>query len=211
MKTLDTEALADARALAEHNRSVRRRRQALLKHALLILGAVGMLYPLLWMISSSFKPENRIFNELGLWPGTFDIANYVKGWTALRVSFAVFFGNSFLIAALAVVGNLAACSLTAFAFARLEFRFKRFWFALMLGTLMLPYHVTLVPQYVLFLEPRLGQHHPPPRRPQVPRHRRLLRLPHGPVLPGHPPRARRGGDAWTAAGRSGSTGGSCCR
>ena len=44
-----------------------------------------------------------------------------------------------------------ACSLTAYAFARLEFRLKWFWFALMLGTLMLPYHVTLVPQYVLFL------------------------------------------------------------
>ena len=55
------------------------------------------------------------------------------------------------IAALAVIGNLLACSLTAFAFARLEFRFKWFWFALMIGTLMLPYHVTLVPQYILFL------------------------------------------------------------
>ena len=50
-----------------------------------------------------------------------------------------------------MIGNLIACSLTAFAFARLEFRFKWFWFALMMGTLMLPYHVTLVPQYILFL------------------------------------------------------------
>ena len=49
-----------------------------------------------------------------------------------------------------MIGNLAACSLTAYAFARLDFRFKRIWFALMLGTLMLPYHVTLVPQYILF-------------------------------------------------------------
>ena len=57
-----------------------------------------------------------------------------------------------------MIGNLAACSLTAFAFARLDFRFKKFWFALMLGTLMLPYHVTLVPQYVLFLQLRLGEH-----------------------------------------------------
>ena len=50
-----------------------------------------------------------------------------------------------------MVGNLLACSLAAFAFARLNFRLKWLWFALMLGTLMLPYHVTLVPQYILFL------------------------------------------------------------
>ena len=68
------------------------------------------------------------------------------------MSFTTFYWNSFLIAGLAVVGNLIACSLTAFAFARLDFRFKRFWFALMLGTLMLPYHVTLVPQYMMFLK-----------------------------------------------------------
>ena len=73
------------------------------------------------------------------------------GWFALRESFTTFFRNSILIAALSVIGNVMACSLTAYAFARLEFGFKWFWFALMLGTLMLPYHVTLVPQYVLFL------------------------------------------------------------
>ena len=84
-------------------------------------------------------------------PSAWDFSNYTSGWNALRVSFTTFYANSFLIAALAVIGNLSACSLTAYAFARLEFRFKWFWFALMMGTLMLPYHVTLVPQYILFL------------------------------------------------------------
>ena len=56
------------------------------------------------------------------------------------------------IAILVVIGNLASCSLTAYAFARLQFRWRQPLFALMLGTLMLPYHVTLVPQYILFLE-----------------------------------------------------------
>ena len=110
-----------------------------------------MLYPLLWMIGSSFKPDSLIFSEPGLIPSTWDFSNYASGWNALRVSFTTFYANSFLIAALAVIGNLSACSLTAYAFARLEFRFKWFWFALMMGTLMLPYHVTLVPQYILFL------------------------------------------------------------
>jgi multiple sugar transport system permease protein len=126
-------------------------RSELLRHVLLSVAAVVMLYPLLWMIASSLKPDELIFSNPTALPTALDFSNYVEGWTALSVSFTTFYWNSFLIAGLAVIGNLAACSLTAFAFARLDFRFKRMWFALMLGTLMLPYHVTLVPQYVLFL------------------------------------------------------------
>ena len=54
------------------------------------------------------------------------------------------------MAATCVVGNLFSCSLAAYAFARLEFRFKPVLFGLMLGTIMLPFHVVLVPQYILF-------------------------------------------------------------
>ena len=151
MKTLDPETRRAARERARARRRARERRRALVKHALLILGSIGTLYPLLWMVSSSLKPEHRIFTDLGLWPTELEPSNYVDGWHALRVSFTVFFSNSVLIAVLSVIGNVMACSLTAYAFARLEFRFKWLWFALMLGTLMLPYHVTLVPQYVLFL------------------------------------------------------------
>jgi multiple sugar transport system permease protein len=151
MKTLDPEALRAARAEARRLRERRELRRALAKHALLILASLGMLYPLFWMVASSFKPESEIFSDLGLWPDQIDLTNYTEGWHSLRESFTGFFTNSFLIAALSVIGNLMACSLTAYAFARLEFRLKWFWFALMLGTLMLPYHVTLVPQYVLFL------------------------------------------------------------
>jgi multiple sugar transport system permease protein len=151
MKTLDPEALAAVRAHARRLRERREHRRALVKHAWLILASFGMLYPLLWMVASSFKPESEIFSDLGLWPTEVDLNNYSEGWYALRESFTTFFWNSFIIAALSVIGNLMACSLAAYAFARLEFRFKWLWFALMLGTLMLPYHVTLVPQYVLFL------------------------------------------------------------
>jgi multiple sugar transport system permease protein len=150
MKTLDRESLRAQREEARRIRERREWRRALVKHALLILASFGMLYPLLWMISSSFKPETEIFGNLSLLPSQVVLDNYAKGWHALRVSFTTFYQNSFLIAVLAVIADLMACSLTAFAFARLEFPLKRLWFALMLGTLMLPYHVTLVPQYVLF-------------------------------------------------------------
>jgi multiple sugar transport system permease protein len=109
-----------------------------------------MLYPLLWMLSSSFKPESIIFRDLGLWPTQFTLEHYTHGWTALRVPFTRFYINSFIVVGLTVVGNVLSCAITAFAFARLNFAFKRFWFAIMLATIMLPYHVTLIPQYVLF-------------------------------------------------------------
>lgn len=127
-------------------------RHEILRHMVLGFAAVLMIYPLLWMIMSSFKPDALIFSKPTALPDALDISSYIDGWNALRVSFTTFYLNSFVIAILAVIGNLLACSLTAYAFARLEFRGKRFWFALMLGTLMLPYHVTLVPQYVMFLK-----------------------------------------------------------
>ena len=126
-------------------------RDEILRHMVLVVASVVMIYPLLWMIMSSFKPDELIFSDPTALPAALNLENYVDGWTALRVSFTTFYWNSFVIAILAVIGNLAACSLTAYAFARLDFWGRKFWFALMLGTLMLPYHVTLVPQYVLFL------------------------------------------------------------
>jgi multiple sugar transport system permease protein len=138
--------------MAEPTTTARNGWQAALRHAVLIAASVVMLYPLLWMVGSSFKPESQIFSDPGALPTEFDLDSYISGWNALRVSFTTFYLNSFVVAGFAVVGNLLACSLAAYAFARLEFRFRRLWFVLMLGTLMLPYHVTLVPQYILFLK-----------------------------------------------------------
>lgn len=125
--------------------------RAALTHILLIAVSFIMLYPILWMLSASFRPESEIFTSTSLIPSQVTVEAYPKGWFGLRVTFGQFFLNSLVISVLSVLGNVIACSLAAFAFARLEFPLKRFWFALMLGTLMLPYHVVLVPQYVLFL------------------------------------------------------------
>lgn len=125
--------------------------RSLLYHVVLCCASLVMLYPLLWMLSSSFKPEDEIFNSASLWPSGFNLDSYSRGWSGLQVGFGRFFLNSLIISTLSVIGNVFACSLAAFAFARMQFRGRNFWFALMLGTLMLPYHVTLIPQYVLFL------------------------------------------------------------
>jgi len=124
---------------------------SVVSHALLIAASVLMLYPLVWMLSASFRPENEIFNSPSLWPSEWSIDAYIRGWNGLRVSFSTFFLNSITISVLAVAGNLFACSLAAYSFARLQFKGRSLWFALMLMTLMLPYQVTLIPQYVLFL------------------------------------------------------------
>jgi multiple sugar transport system permease protein len=119
-------------------------------HLLLIAGSVIMLYPLLWMFAASIRPETEIFTASGLWPSSISFESYTRGWNALRVGFGTFFTNSLLIAVLSVVGNVVSCSLAAYAFARIDFPGRKFWFALMLGTLMLPSQVTLIPQYAMF-------------------------------------------------------------
>jgi multiple sugar transport system permease protein len=133
----------------------RRRRgdapRSLAYHLVLCLASLAMLYPLLWMLASSLKPETEIFGNASLWPSSLDLDSYRRGWHGLQVSFGQFFLNSLIISLLAVIGNVFSCSLAAYAVARLRFRGRNFWFALMLGTLMLPYHVTLIPQYILFL------------------------------------------------------------
>jgi multiple sugar transport system permease protein len=148
MATTETTGIPTAREPRKER--ARRRRPRVLAHLGLILFGLLMLYPLLWMLSSSFKPTSEIFSNTGLWSENFTLDNYVTGWTALTSPFHRYILNSLIVVGGAIVGNLLACSLAAYAFARLEFRFKKFWFAIMLGTIMLPIHVVIVPQYILF-------------------------------------------------------------
>jgi multiple sugar transport system permease protein len=148
-RTYDSEALRAHRAQRSRLRLFRH----LLLHILLIGLLFIMLYPVIWMVLSSFRPELEIFGNMGLIPRRWTLENYITGWNFFGdKTFALFFMNSFVIGALAVVGNLISCSMAAYAFARLHFRLKWFWFALMLGTIMLPIHVQLIPQYIFFLQ-----------------------------------------------------------
>ncbi len=112
--------------------------------------ALLMIYPLLWMISASFKPEDLIFTGFSLSSPQWTLLNYTDGWNALNYPFTQFFVNSLIICLGAMAGNVISCSMAAYAFARLRIKFKPFWFALMLGSIMLPAHALIVPQYILF-------------------------------------------------------------
>jgi multiple sugar transport system permease protein len=147
-RSYDSAALAAGRAKKARIKALK----GLALHAVLIALLALMLYPLIWMAFSSFRPEKEIFGGLGLIPRNWTLENYVKGWNLYGgMTFTQFYINSFVICALAIIGNLISCSLAGYAFARLKFRLKWFWFAIMLGTIMLPIHAQLIPQYIFFL------------------------------------------------------------
>jgi multiple sugar transport system permease protein len=125
---------------------------SLLRHAILIVSAFLMLYPVIWMVVSSLRPNELIFREAGIIFDSFEVSNYTDGWNALSYPFSLYLLNSGLVVLGCIVGNLVSCSLAAYAFARLDFTGKRFWFAVMLLSIMLPIHVIIVPQYVMFSE-----------------------------------------------------------
>ena len=120
-----------------------------LSHLILISGAVVMVVPFLWMLSTSFKAPGKTFVYPPEWiPKPFVWSNYPEMWTALP--FGRFFLNSVKIAGLSTIGQLVTCSMAAFAFSILRFRGRDTLFLLLIATLMIPYQVTLIPTFILF-------------------------------------------------------------
>lgn len=114
--------------------------------------AMVSLYPVLWMVASSFKESSRVFvDAYSLIPGEWHWENYTRGWKGFAgLSFAVFFKNTLVIVALSVAGTLLSCSLIAYGFARIKFRFKGFWFGTVMLSVLLPGQLILIPQYIIF-------------------------------------------------------------
>ena len=94
-----------------------------------------------------------------------------------------FFWNSFVLAAVSVIGTVLSSALAAYAFSRIQFRGLGILFAAMIGTLLLPFHVVIIPQYILFNNLGLVDTYWPLLHPEVPRHRGVLRVPARAVHP----------------------------
>ncbi len=124
--------------------------RSVVKHLLLLAASLVMIYPLVWMLVSSLRPTDVIFRTPGLWLNDLYVKNYTEGWNALAQPFGHYMINSAIVVIGAIAGNLLSCSLAAYAFARLRFRLKTLWFSIMLVTIMLPFQVVVVPQYILF-------------------------------------------------------------
>ncbi|MCX7845447.1 MAG: carbohydrate ABC transporter permease [Dictyoglomaceae bacterium] len=118
------------------------------------LVAFLMVYPALWMLSSSLKQPWEIFsNVLNLIPKELNFNNYREGWQGFGgITFATFFKNSFIVAGLGTIGTVISSTLVAYGLARIPFIGRRLWFTTVILTLMLPMQVQIVPRYILFMK-----------------------------------------------------------
>jgi multiple sugar transport system permease protein len=104
-----------------------------------------------WVVAATFKPSSDIIGSLELLPSEPTGANYSRAAEGIAgIGISRFFINSLVLAVLAVVGTVVSSALAAYAFARLRFRGRGLLFALMISTLLLPFHVLIIPQYVVF-------------------------------------------------------------
>jgi multiple sugar transport system permease protein len=114
-----------------------------------------VLYPLLWMVLASFKPSADINGNVSLLPENPTIQNYVKVLQGIGgIPVYTFFLNSLILAVGSVIGVVLSSSMAAYAFARVKFAGSKVFFGLMIATLLLPFHVLIIPQYIIFQ--RLG-------------------------------------------------------
>jgi multiple sugar transport system permease protein len=118
--------------------------------ALALVGVV--LYPALWMVASSFKPNSEIGgSNTSLWSANFSFDNFATAMDGIGgVSTMQFFTNSLILAIGAVVGTILSASVSAYAFARINFPGRNVFFGMMIATLLLPFHVVIIPQYIIF-------------------------------------------------------------
>jgi multiple sugar transport system permease protein len=121
-------------------------------HVLVGLFCLLMLYPLFWMIASSFKGPDEIWtNVFSLIPREFAWQNYVEGWQGIGgISYTRFYLNPFLYAGVGTLFVVLSSALVAYGFARIRFFGNKFWFTCMILTLMLPSQVQLIPQYIMY-------------------------------------------------------------
>ncbi|MFI6949697.1 carbohydrate ABC transporter permease [Streptomyces sp. NPDC050422] len=112
---------------------------------------VVVLYPVAWTIGASFKPSEDIVGALNLFPTDPITGNYQRLADGIAdIPIWKFFLNSAYISVGSVIGVVLSCSLTAYAFTKVRFAGRNAMFAIMIGTLLLPYHVLIIPQYVMF-------------------------------------------------------------
>lgn len=123
----------------------------LLLTIVLIPAGIMMIYPFLWMLSATFKPSNEIFAlPPKLMIHNFVLTNYALAFTS--TSMIQWFFNSLYVTVIRVVLSAMFCSLAGFAFAKYQFRFKKFLFVLMLSTMMVPFQSILIPLYIFMVQ-----------------------------------------------------------
>ncbi|MCR4933084.1 MAG: carbohydrate ABC transporter permease [Lachnospiraceae bacterium] len=120
----------------------------------IFIAALGlvMVYPVLWMVSGSLKNNAEILSgSLSLIPPAWRWENFAQGWRGFgHVTFTTYFKNSLLITTFATLGTVISSSLIAYALSRLKFAGRKLWFTIMIGTMLLPGQVVMIPQYLIY-------------------------------------------------------------
>ncbi len=123
----------------------------IVSYIILIVLAYVMIYPLLWMVGASFKSNAEIFSTVGLLPKEPVFGAFKAGWEGTgRYGFSTYLINSFELVLPTVLFTVISGILIGYGFARFDFPLKKFWFAIMLSTLMLPSTVIIIPRYIYF-------------------------------------------------------------
>ena len=107
----------------------------------LILGAVTVVVPFLWMFTTSLQTRSETYTNSSILPTSWHWENYVRAWEA--APFPQYYANSIIMAAGIVAGHLVLDALAAYAFARLRFPLKNVIFMILMAALMVPTFVTL--------------------------------------------------------------------
>lgn len=118
-----------------------------LAFAVLTIGAMAMIGPFIWMVSTSLKPVAEQF-DMALIPQSPTLQNYPRLFEIMP--FHLMIWNSIKIASISVIGQLLTCSMAAFIFAVVRFPGRNILFVLLLVTLMVPGQVTVIPQFIIF-------------------------------------------------------------
>lgn len=152
-----TTVTSNPRVTLEHSAKMRQahKKRSLLGsigfHLMMIAILIVVMYPVAWMVMSTFKPSHEIIGQVSLIPADASLDNYLKALGGIGgVSFWTFVKNSTILAVGSVIGVVLSCSVSAYAFSRVEFPGRNVFFSLMIVTLLLPFHVVIIPQYIVF-------------------------------------------------------------
>lgn len=115
-------------------------------YLLMLLISLTMVFPFLWMLSTSFKYDTQVFTTPIEWiPDPVNLSNYWKVWT--EEPFLQYYGNTIKVAVSATAGQVIISAMAAYAFAAIPFVGRNFLFGLYLATMMVPWHTIMIPQY----------------------------------------------------------------
>jgi multiple sugar transport system permease protein len=149
MTTSPAHTAASQRATAPHSMRAQRRVQRIVTYAALGLLSALFALPFLWLLSTSLKPPQQLFRLPPEWiPHPFTWSNYPRALTA--IPFFLYLKNTLYIAFFNVIATVISCSLAAYGFARIEWPGRDTFFIVLLATLMIPYSVIQIPQFLIF-------------------------------------------------------------